>query len=48
MFGDEVSWVSAFRQSIESSTAFRNLDAFIGNASLVFQQSVMHPRFDAY
>jgi putative CocE/NonD family hydrolase len=41
-------WASRFRQWFESGQPFRELDAFMGNPSPIFQEWIEHPRLDAY
>jgi uncharacterized protein len=48
VFGDNAMWVGNFRRWIESGTAFRKLDAFVGNPSPIFQEWVSHPDIDDY
>jgi putative CocE/NonD family hydrolase len=48
LFGDDAFWVGSFRRWIESGTAYRKLDAFLGNPSSIFQEWVSHPDVDAY
>ena len=48
IFGDDAFWVQSFRRFIESGTAYRKLDRFIGDSSPVFQAWVDHPDFDTY
>lgn len=48
IFGDEAFWIGMYRRWIESGTAFRNFDTFVGNPSPVFQEWLSHPHGDAY
>jgi uncharacterized protein len=48
LFADDAFWVGAFRRWIESGTAYRKLDSFLGNPSPIFQEWVAHPDLDAY
>jgi len=48
LFGDDAFWASMFRRWIESGTAYRKFDSFLGNPSPIFQEWVSHPDVDAY
>jgi uncharacterized protein len=48
LFGDDAFWASMFRRWIESGTAYRKFDGFLGNPSPIFQEWVSHPDVDAY
>jgi putative CocE/NonD family hydrolase len=48
LFGDDAFWGSMFRRWIESGTAYRKFDSFLGNPSPIFQEWVSHPDVDAY
>jgi putative CocE/NonD family hydrolase len=48
LFGDDAFWASMFRRWIESGTAYRRFDSFLGNPSPIFQEWVSHPDVDAY
>ena len=48
LFGDDAFWVGSFRRWIESGTSYRNLDAFLGNPSPIFQEWISHPDLDAH
>jgi uncharacterized protein len=44
----EFFWSSKFQEWLESGTAFKGLDSFIGNPSPTFQEWVSHPQLDDY
>jgi putative CocE/NonD family hydrolase len=47
-WNNELYWGARFRQWFESGAPFKQLDAFFGNPSAIFQEWVSHPRPDAY
>jgi len=48
LFGDDAFWIGGYRRWIESGTAYRKLDAFLGNPSPIFQEWISHPDVDDY
>lgn len=48
IFASQEMWSEQFRRWLQSGTAFRELDTFVGNASTVFQEWIAHPHQDAY
>jgi uncharacterized protein len=48
VFADQRFWSRSFRQWFESGTPFRELDAFLGSPSAIFQEWISHPRSDEY
>jgi uncharacterized protein len=48
LFGDDAFWTGMFLRWLESGTAYRKLDTFVGNPSPIFQEWVSHPDLDAY
>jgi uncharacterized protein len=48
IFGDSAFWSAQFRRWYEAGAPFRELDAWVGNPSPVFQTWVAHPAQDAY
>ena len=48
IFGDQALWRSMFKRWAETGGAFKDLDAFVGNASPIFQKWLAHPHQDAY
>lgn len=48
LFGDDAFWIGSYRRWIESGTAYRKLDAFLGNPSPIFQEWISHPDVDDY
>lgn len=48
IFANQPWWSEQFRRWFESGTPFRELDHFLGNPSLVFQDWVAHPHLDSY
>jgi hypothetical protein len=48
VFSDNALHWNAFRRWFESGVPFKELDAFLGNPSPIFQEWLMHPTQDAY
>jgi len=48
IFADQGFWSAQFRRWLESGTAFRDIDVFLGNPSPIFQDWLAHPQLDAY
>ena len=48
VFGDDAFWTGMWRRWIESGSAYRGLDRFIGNPSPIYQEWVNHPDVDDY
>lgn len=48
IFGDLPFWRQQFRHWFEAGAAFRELDAYLGNASPTFHEWLSHPQRDAY
>ena len=48
IFGDLTFWTQQFRHWLESGLAFKDLDAFVGYPSAVFQEWVAHPECGDY
>ena len=47
-FDSQAFWGAKFRQWFESGTSFKELDAFLGNPSPIFQEWISHPQRDGY
>jgi uncharacterized protein len=48
IFDDQEFWRGRFRAWFEAGRPFRELDAFVGNPSAVFQEWIAHPVQDAF
>lgn len=48
IFGDSAFWVAQYKRWYEARAPFRELDAYVGNPSPIFQTWIAHPMQDAY
>jgi putative CocE/NonD family hydrolase len=48
IFSDNTFWSNIYRRWHETGRSFRELDIFVGNPSLIFQEWLDHPTPDAY
>lgn len=48
IFADNSFWTQKFKQFFEAGLPFRQLDAFVGNPSALFQEDLSHPQRDAH
>jgi len=48
MFADQPFWNQQYRRWLESGTAFRGIDGFLGHPSPIFQRWLQHPCQDNY
>ena len=48
LFEDDAFWIGMWRRWIESGSAYRGLDSFVGNPSAIYQEWVNHPDVDDY
>lgn len=47
-FTDQAFWNLKFKECFEAGIPFKQLDAFVGNPSEIFQEYLAHPHRDAY